>query len=153
MSTQAGVIQHTSAEAYFFAQSAHKDQKYGDLPYEFHLHSVAQLTHQMYKDDPLIETLVSIAYLHDVMEDCGVTYEQLVGRFGVCIAKSVEAMTKVKGESYEDYMAKVIANELARKVKVCDTMSNLHNSFVNGRKKGMDKYPTQLAILHKGNPL
>lgn len=142
-----------SASAYFFAKEAHEDQMYGDDPYTFHLHAVAHLVGAMYKDDPLLETLLSIAYLHDVMEDCGVTYKTLSQRFGVCIATSVEAMTKVEGESYEVYMAKVIANELARKVKVCDTMSNLHSSFISGHKKGMDKYPTQLAILHKGNPL
>lgn len=142
-----------SAEAYFFAKEKHQGQLYGDLPYTFHLHSVAHLVGLMYKGNPLIETLLSIAYLHDVMEDCGVTYEELAQKFGVCIAESVKAITKVEGESYEEYMAKVIASDLARKVKVCDTMSNLHNSFISGREKGMAKYPTQLAILHKGNPL
>ena len=145
--------EYNSAEAYFFAKDKHEGQEYGEMPYVFHLHQVANLVHQMYRSHPLSETLLSIAYLHDVMEDCGVTYEELVKRFGVCVAESVKAITKVKGESYEDYMAKVIANDLARKVKICDTMSNLHHSFISGREKGMAKYPTQLAILHKGNPL
>lgn len=140
-----------SEAAYKFAKGKHKGQMYGDMPYTVHLHHTAHLVEVMHKDHNMLDTLLAIAYLHDVMEDCGVTYEELVKEFGVCIATSVQAMTKVKGEIFPDYMEKVIANSMARKVKICDTMTNLHHSFIAGREKGMLKYPNQLAILHRGH--
>jgi len=136
--------------AHSYAAKKHEGQMYGDLPYLFHLIATASYTSQMYKDDPLIDTLMAIAYLHDVAEDQGVTYEELVKEFGICIATSVMALTKRKGEMYGDYMHRVLGNSLARKVKVADTLTNMVNSFCSNRKKGMDKYPHQLVILQRG---
>lgn len=137
-------------KAFDFAQRKHAGQMYGDRLYTYHLNQVADLVYDMHNKDPLLDTLMAIAYLHDVAEDCNVSYEELVKEFGICIATSVIAISKVKGESKEQYLNKVLGNELARKVKICDTISNLMHSFLSGREKGMNKYPEQLMILQRG---
>lgn len=137
-------------KAFDFAQRKHNGQMYGDRQYTYHLNQVADLVYDMYNKDPLIDTLMAIAYLHDVSEDCGVTYDELAKEFNVCIATSVIAISKREGESKADYLNRVLGNELARKVKICDTISNLMHSFLSGREKGMNKYPEQLMILQRG---
>lgn len=136
--------------AYDFAKEKHDGQMYGNRPYMYHLENVVELVDEMYYHDPLLITLTAIAYLHDVMEDCGVTYNELAQEFGICIAEAVKAITKDKSQSYEDYMKQVIGNSLARKVKVCDTLTNMLHSFLENREKGMRKYPHQLVILERG---
>lgn len=133
-----------------FAADKHKGQKYGEKPYLYHLEGVVRNVIQRNKEDPLLSTLVAIAWLHDVVEDCGVTVQELEKEFGLCIALSVEALSKTKGQDYKEYMLQCCKSALAREVKICDTMFNLESSFNSRNEKGMKKYPTQLAILVEG---
>jgi (p)ppGpp synthase/HD superfamily hydrolase len=133
-----------------FAEKAHGDQKYGDFPYSYHLGGVASLVAARMKDDPLCPTYVAVAWLHDTLEDTTATYKDLVDEFGVCIASCVEYLTKVEGESYEEYMRKVLASAIAREVKICDTMFNLESSFRENNAKRVAKYARQLDILVQG---
>lgn len=133
-----------------FALAAHGDQKYGDHPYSYHLGQVVANVKIRKADDPLLSTYVAVAWLHDTMEDCGVTFKQLEDEFGLCIADSVKRLTKTKEMQYEHYLAGCIMSAIALEVKICDTMANLQESFRNNREKGMKKYPKQLAILTAG---
>ncbi|UOO87479.1 hypothetical protein [Neisseria arctica] len=51
-----------------------------------------------------------LGLLHDVMEDCGVTREELLN-LGLRekLVDAVEAITKKKGESYDDYINRIIS--------------------------------------------
>ncbi len=152
------VILESRAEAY--ARKAHGNQKYGDKPYAYHLSMVVENVKLRKKGDPLLSTYVAIAWLHDVIEDCGVTYEELEREFGVCIADAVRRLTKTKDTTYEAYMEGCIFSNMAREVKICDTMANLLESFASSGstnpalkakgEKGMKKYPRQLFILTEG---
>ncbi|UAV89635.1 putative phosphohydrolase [Pseudomonas phage COT4] len=133
-----------------FALKAHGDQMYGDHPYSYHLGQVVANVMIRKKDDPLLSTYVAVAWLHDTMEDCGVTFKQIQDEFGLAIADSVQRLTKTKEMQYEHYLAGCIMSAVAREVKICDTMANLMESFRNNREKGMLKYPKQLAILTAG---
>lgn len=133
-----------------YAVVKHSGQKYGDNDYVYHLDCVHDLVIEMYSDDPLLSTLETIAYLHDVAEDCDVKYEEIVKEFNVCVAVAVMAISKVEGENKQEYLNKVLGVELARKVKIADTLTNLMHSFVYRRAKGMNKYPEQLMILQRG---
>jgi (p)ppGpp synthase/HD superfamily hydrolase len=138
------------AKAKRFALEAHKDQKYGDKPYSYHLEQVVENVKLRMKDDPLLSTYVAVAWLHDTMEDCGVTFKQIEDEFGLAIADAVKRLTKTRENTYEHYLAGCIVSAVAREVKICDTMANLNESFRNNREKGMLKYPKQLAILTAG---
>jgi hypothetical protein len=148
------------AKAKRFALEAHKDQKYGERPYSYHLAQVMANVRVRMGSDPLLSTYVAVAWLHDTMEDCGITFKQLEDEFGLAIADAVDRLTKKDGVTYEHYLAGCIVSAIAREVKICDTMANLTQSFCScgsanpaeraKGEKGMLKYPKQLAILAAG---
>lgn len=148
------------AKAKNYALKAHGDQKYAGMPYSYHLEQVVANVMVRMKGDPLLHIYVVVAWLHDVMEDCGITFKQIQDEFGLCIAEAVQRLTKTKGLSYEHYLAGCIVSAIAREVKICDTMANLAQSFQSSGssnpaerakgQKGMNKYPKQLAILVAG---
>jgi hypothetical protein len=47
-------------------------------------------------------------------------------------------------------MTMILLSDIAREVKICDTMANLTNSMASNREKGIMKYSRQLHILVKG---
>lgn len=143
-----------------FAIKKHGSQQYAGKPYSFHLQAVVSNVKIRMKGDPLLSTYVAVAWLHDVMEDCGVTFKEIQDEFGLCIAECVQRLTKIEGEGYEAYLAGCIVSAIAREVKICDTMANLTQSFSSSGSsnpaekakglKGMSKYPNQLNILVRG---
>jgi guanosine-3',5'-bis(diphosphate) 3'-pyrophosphohydrolase len=78
--------------AYFFAARAHDKQtrKSGE-PYFIHPLAVAGLLTELGMD---VDTLAT-ALLHDTMEDCMVTREQIAGEFNETVAGLVEGVTKI----------------------------------------------------------
>ena len=62
-----------------------------------------------------------VALLHDVLEDSGITEEnlQMMG-FSEEIISAVKALTRGKFQSYSEYIKQVRKNPLARKVKMAD---------------------------------
>lgn len=68
---------------------------------------------------------VQVAWLHDVVEDTDVTLYEL-GVFGSStqVIAAVDALTKRKGESFEDYYERVKADNLAVVVKWFDVADN-----------------------------
>jgi (p)ppGpp synthase/HD superfamily hydrolase len=133
-----------------YAIKKHALQMYGEKPYSYHLKAVVGMVKTRMKGDPMLSTYVAVAWLHDVLEDTPTTFEELEREFGLAIAYSVLKLTKVEDVGYEFYMQDIIDHAIARQVKICDTMSNLLESFMTGNKKGMDKYPRQLDILVQG---
>ncbi len=138
------------AKAKRFAAEKHIKQRYGDKPYVYHLRQVVDNVKLRMEGNPLLSTYVAVAWLHDVMEDCGVTYEELEKEFGVAIAYAVLQLTKYSTQSYESYIQGCINCAIAREVKICDTMANLMESFKTGNAKGLAKYPKQLHMLIEG---
>ncbi|MNN94820.1 hypothetical protein D3C81_2135190 [compost metagenome] len=88
------------------------------------------------------------AFLHDILEDTNTTREDLLDA-GICneVVVAVERITKIKGGSYFLYIEGIKSNELARKVKLCDTAANLRNSIKEGNIKRINKYSKQLQLL------
>jgi (p)ppGpp synthase/HD superfamily hydrolase len=69
---------------------------------------------------------MTVAVLHDVLEDTPTTAADLLARgFPPTIVDAVEAMTKRAGEPYDDYINRVRQNPLARVVKRADIRHNL----------------------------
>lgn len=121
-------------EAINFAYDHHRGQvdKAGEK-YIFHPMAVADYVHELgYGYEYVI-----VAWLHDVVEDCDVSIEEIREKFGDRIADAVDAITKRKpqGEKYADYMARVMANPIAIVVKLCDFKHNMDL----GRLKEVDE--------------
>lgn len=71
------------------------------------------------------EELQCIALGHDIIEDTDVTYRQLVEEgFTERIIQGIRALTKVPGETYDEYKLRVFANPDAMKVKMADLRHN-----------------------------
>ena len=84
-------------QAVIFAAQAHDGaaRKGSEIPYIVHPMEVVAIASTM-TDDP---QGLAAAALHDVMEDCGVTFETLSERFGVRVARLVcEESQRVCGD-------------------------------------------------------
>jgi GTP diphosphokinase / guanosine-3',5'-bis(diphosphate) 3'-diphosphatase len=81
------------AEAYAVAHAAHRGQvrKSGE-PFVYHPLATADVLAEL-RLDP---TTIAAALLHDVLEDTGVTKEELEARFGGEVAEIVDGITKLK---------------------------------------------------------
>ena len=65
-----------------------------------------------------------VAWLHDVVEDSEISISDIENCFGHEIACAIEAITRKKGEEWEDYLLRVKKNDLARRVKINDLLDN-----------------------------
>ncbi|HHY67315.1 MAG TPA: HD domain-containing protein [Alicyclobacillus sp.] len=106
------------ALAFRIAEQAHAGQTdKGGRPYIEHPLAVADMV------DGCKEKIVAL--LHDVCEDSGITPEDLRDAgFDDDVIAAVRAITKMKGERYNTYLARVAANPIARAVKIADLRHN-----------------------------
>lgn len=124
----------------------HAGQKYGDAPYWHHLQDVAVSVAKAGGDDAQL----AIAWLHDCLEDTACTGVVLLENgISMRVVSAVVAMSKVEGESYEDYIKKVRSNPDASFVKKHDTLCNLTQSLREGNSKRIKKYAKQLLLLEE----
>ena len=102
------------------ATNAHSRQfDKGGNPYILHP------LHVMHKVRHTDEATMCIAVGHDLFEDTYVTPEMLrANGISERVIEGIQALTKVEGESYEDYKAKVKANPDAVNVKMEDLRHN-----------------------------
>lgn len=132
------------AIAIAFAAEKHKHQfDKGGMPYFLHC---SKVMHYLKSDDP---ELMCIAVLHDTVEDCYTSPEEGfttlfdIGMSPRVIA-GVRALTKIAGQSAEVYLAGIMANPDAIKVKLCDLRHNMDARRLKGINKKdserMDKY-------------
>ncbi len=98
-----------------YAEKKHGKQKYGRLPYMFHLNMVAMiLTDARFFEDEVMCT----AYLHDVLEDTKTTVDELRKEFGDNIAHNVLLLTDSKLNNHESLKG------ISAIVKVADRIAN-----------------------------
>jgi len=107
-------------KALIIATVAHANQyDKGGKPYILHPLAV------MHKLRTVDEELMCIAILHDVVEDTDVTWQKLREE-GMTdrIIEGVRCLTKIRGETYEEYKLKVKSNPDSIAVKKCDLQHN-----------------------------
>jgi len=80
-----------------FAAKAHSSQKrkYTGEPYFVHCAEVANLV----RENGGCDEMVAAAYLHDTVEDCGVSITKISSEFGLFVAKLVSDLTDVSKPS------------------------------------------------------
>lgn len=91
-------------EAMIFARQVHRAQqrKYTGNPYIDHLAEVAGIVSTIARDDeeddPFIdsERMIAVAWLHDCIEDQGVTAYDLAQKFGVVVSAGVSALSDME---------------------------------------------------------
>lgn len=103
------------------AERAHHGQKdKAGQPYVEHLKRVAS---SMPND-----ILKTIAILHDILEDTFVTRDMLLHLFSSTVVYNVDRLTRKDGESYSEYIDKILGSIPACKVKLADLEDNMNLS-------------------------
>jgi len=123
------------------ATNAHASQyDKGGKPYILH---PLKVMHYLKSED---EELQCIALGHDVIEDTKVTYVQL-RELGITdrIIEGIRALTKIPGETYDEYKERVFANEDAMRVKMADLR---HNTDIRRLKGVTEKDIARVAKYH-----
>lgn len=73
------------------------------------------------------EEEMSVALLHDVIEDSDYTVEDLLSKnIPAEVVSAVQCLTKIKGENYEKFIERVLKNKLASKIKKADIEDNIN---------------------------
>lgn len=115
-----------TTKAMKIACKAHEGQvDRGGMPYIYHPIHLAEL---MYDEDS-----ACVALLHDVVEDSGITFEDLEKEgFDKAIIDALKLLTHNKSVPYEEYISNIGDNEIATRVKLADLC---HNSNLSRLKK------------------
>lgn len=108
------------SKAIVIATNAHAGQfDRGGNPYIMH---PLKVLHYLKTND---EELQCIAVLHDTIEDSDVSYKDLVNAgMSVRVIAGVKALTKVPGQTYDEYKQEVFGNTDAMLVKKEDLRHN-----------------------------
>lgn len=123
------------SKAVDWAMEAHKDQKYGPDPYSHHLKDVQAVLFRFGfspdKDDQS-KRLTIAAWLHDIIEDTQVTYDDVKREMGQEIADLVYAVTNEPGanraERHAKTYPKIKAHPEAIILKLADRIANTEQS-------------------------
>lgn len=124
------------------ATNAHAGQfDRGGHPYILHC---LKVMHLLRSSD---EELQCIALGHDIIEDTSVTYRDLLDAgFSDRVINAIRALTKVPGQTLDEYKEGVFANPDAMTVKMCDLQ---HNSDIRRLKGITEKDIARMAKYHQ----
>lgn len=118
-------------EAMVFAREAHKDQKrkYTGNPYADHLAEVAGIAVTACPVNLRPDVMAAVAWLHDCVEDQGVTVETLSERFGSEIAQAVLFLSDTETGNRAERKAAARTRlagawDWVQTIKVADLISN-----------------------------
>lgn len=122
----------TLQQALLFATMKHQDQyRKGDgRPYILHPISVL-LTLGKIKKSKNKFLLATAAVLHDVVEDCGVTLQEIADKFGYQVASIVQELTsdkdKIEAMGKKEYLLDKMTHmsSYALCIKLCDRLDNI----------------------------
>lgn len=154
-------------EAMIFARQVHRAQqrKYTGNPYSDHLAEVAGIVATIagdIQDDPFIdsERMIAVAWLHDCIEDQGVTAYDLAQKFGLVVSAGGSALSDMEqGNRAERKAASRIRLAAApgwvQTIKCADLISNT-SSIVRHDPKFAVTYLEEkrllLDVLTKADP-
>ena len=134
------------ARARAVALRHHGDQRYGDLPYGYHLEQVAAVLTRFGLGTP---ELLAAAWLHDVIEDTDATSAELAAA-GIPspVIALVEAVTDEPGATRDERKAKTYPKTAALRdavaIKLADRIANIE---AGGK---VTKYPREQPAFRTG---
>lgn len=125
----------------YYADHHHKNDKYGQFDYIYHLDKVYEILRDNLNCN--LEVLQA-AYLHDIIEDTPITYQDVVDEFGITVADIVEAVTDEPGKNRKERKAKTYPKikgfKDATLVKFADRIANLTASVQHRNIKKIKMY-------------
>lgn len=141
-------------------ESVQQKRKYTQEPYYIHPQAVAKMVKSVGADS----ATVASAFLHDVVEDTGVSLQTIIDTFGEDVGALVEMLTdiskpsdgnrKVRKELDRQHLAK--ADPRAKTVKLADLIDNTKSIVEYDRgfaPKYLEEKRLLLEVLKEGNPV
>lgn len=124
-------MKNALASAIAIAANVHENQTdRGGSPYILHPIRVMQ---RLRTND---QELMTIAILHDVVEDSEITINDLKEKgFSDRVINALELLTHSDGEEYEEYIRKIASNEDATRVKLEDLRDNSDITRLKGLRQ------------------
>lgn len=127
--------------------------KYDGKPYDIHLQMVfdtaSKFIHLIPKESQ--ETVLAACWVHDVIEDCRQTYNDVKVETNGAVAELAYALTNEKGRNRKErwndkYYEGIKRTPFATFVKVCDRIANYEYSKQEGRRMAqMYMYEKEMA--------
>lgn len=119
-----------------FATTAHKGQicDSGKDYMEDHILPVVNLLKQITKD----RDIITAGYLHDILEDTPITYDELKSKFGICVTELVKEVTNKQVYGVKDYFPN-LESKKAIIIKFADRLQNI-SRMEPWSKKRQQKY-------------
>ena len=114
-----------------FAKEKHEGQTRDEgTPYYEHIKGVMEIL--IKEANTREDEVLTVAALHDVLEDTECTYEEIDAIFGQNVADCVKLLTRdsKNGQTFEEYAKAIFENEefkYARKIKLADRLHNLRS--------------------------
>lgn len=122
--------------ATLLAVRLHGLQEYDNFPYDKHLRDVEDVLVSFGYDR--YDDIVIAGWLHDILEDCPISYSSIKKEFGEKIADIVYDVTdelgKNRKEKKEKTLPKVRNNPDAIVVKLADRIANVQHSFMHNER-------------------
>src|SRR5215204_4363121 len=140
--------------AFRFSSKAHADQqRRSGEEFILHPYAVARICAELQLDD---ETIAA-ALLHDVVEDTGVTLEELADEFGEGVAQLVDGVTKLtrvtfqsreqaQAENYRKMVLAMAEDPGVILIKLADRLHNLRTIEYLGKQKQVQKAREALEV-------
>lgn len=148
------------SKAVNFATKAHEGQvrKYTFEPYISHPLEVARIVSKV----PCTVEMLCAAILHDVCEDCGVSFDTIDKEFGLVVGSYVEMLTDVSCawmgnraiRKETDRLHTELANPDAKTIKLADLISNSQSILQHDRnfaKVYIKEKELLLEVLKEGD--
>jgi (p)ppGpp synthase/HD superfamily hydrolase len=141
-----------------FAIEAHDsvNQDYNGLPYSVHLSMVYGQAMKFIEHIPQHrrDDVLNAVWLHDVIEDCRLTYNDILKISNKEVADLVYAVTNEKGKNRQErandkYYKGIRGTEFATFIKLCDRLANvIYSRETNSRMFDVYKNENQDFLKH-----
>jgi len=154
-------MNNLSVLAHDYAITAHAstNHTYNGKPYSVHLAAVHRYACKYGYLIPIedLEVVRAAAWLHDTIEDCRLTYNDIKTEFGEQVAELVYALTNEKGRTRKDrandrYYEGIRSVPYAAYVKICDRLANAkyskdtNSSMLTAYRKENEEFKKQLYV-------
>jgi (p)ppGpp synthase/HD superfamily hydrolase len=151
----------SKAREYATLKHFETNHKYDGQPYDVHLKMVYDFACKyvhLLPDNKTISDVLAACWVHDVIEDCRQTYNDVKNVLGETVADIAYALTNEKGKNRKErandkYYQGIRNTPFASYVKICDRLANVTYSkqnkgnMLNGYRKENDDFKKQLWSL------
>lgn len=126
------------------------NQQYDGHPYSFHLAMVSAYAekYQHLLPEHMRALALDGAWVHDLIEDCRVTYNDVAKELGGNVAEVSYVLATPKGRNRAErhcaaYYQEIANSRVATFVKICDRLANVAHSATGGNKSMLARYKAE----------